>query len=242
MSHQAQRLFVGRIAECFPSLFRGSRVLEVGSLDVNGSIREFFKDCNYTGLDIAPGKGVDVVCQGQDFDAPDGSFDVVISCEAMEHNPFWAETFQNMVRLCRPGGLVVFTCAGIGRPEHGTARTTPQFSPLTVDVGWHYYENLSEKKFHQRFDFGKDFTAFEFWNNWASFDLQFAGIKSGTSVSADGMTNWGQCVSRVNADTRTANARKVTRYRRIAASLGGDRWFSTMRSLISILAYAHEPG
>jgi len=48
-----------------------------------------FSDCDYIGLDVAPGNGVDIVCEGQNYDAPDESFDVVISCEVMEHNPFW---------------------------------------------------------------------------------------------------------------------------------------------------------
>ena len=134
MAHRSQLEFVRLLAANMPEYFRGKRVLEVGSLDINGSIRQFFKDCDYTGLDVAAGPGVDVVCEGQKYDAP--GFDVVISCEAMEHNPYWAETLQNMIRLCKPGGLLVMTCATIGRPEHGTARSEPESSPLTVGLGW----------------------------------------------------------------------------------------------------------
>src|SRR5690606_19424692 len=105
--------------------FRGTRVLEVGSLDLNGSVRSNFSGCDYLGIDVAAGPGVDLVCQGQDYDAPDGSFDVVTSCEAMEHNPYWRETFANMLRLCRPGGLILMTCATTGRGEHGTTRKHP---------------------------------------------------------------------------------------------------------------------
>jgi 2-polyprenyl-3-methyl-5-hydroxy-6-metoxy-1,4-benzoquinol methylase len=64
------------------------------------------------------------------FDALAGLFDVVISCEVMEHNPFWVATLTNMIRLLKPGGLLVMSCATIGRKEHGTARSLPGASPL----------------------------------------------------------------------------------------------------------------
>ncbi len=79
-------------------------MLEIGSLDVNGTVRQHFEKCDYRGLDVAEGPGVDIVCQAQDYDAPIGSFDTVVCCEVMEHNPHWAETFANMLRLCQPGG------------------------------------------------------------------------------------------------------------------------------------------
>ena len=130
MAHRQQQAFVATIKMAFPSYFAGSRVLEVGSLNINGSVRQHFSGGQYIGLDVGPGPGVDVVCQGQDYDAPDGSFDVVISCECLEHNPFWRETFENMLRLCRPGGLVIMTCASTGAPRalhppHHARRCSP---------------------------------------------------------------------------------------------------------------------
>lgn len=122
-------------------------MLEIGSLDINGTIRSAFDHCDYTGIDVAAGKGVDVVCEGQSYDAPDGSFDTVISCECLEHNRHWKGTFQNMIRLCKPDGLIVMSCATLGRSEHGTARSDPDASPLTVDKGWNYYRNLTPRDF-----------------------------------------------------------------------------------------------
>jgi len=135
MAHVQQERFVEFVKYFFPNFFSGANVLEVGSLDVNGTIRRYFKDCNYTGIDIAEGPGVDVVCQGQAYDAPAGTFDTVVSCEAMEHDPHWRDTFENMLRLCKSGGLVLVTCAGVGRPEHGTVRREPGASPLTISLG-----------------------------------------------------------------------------------------------------------
>jgi SAM-dependent methyltransferase len=182
MAHAQQWDFVTLIKTAFPSFFSGSRVLEVGSLDINGSVREHFSGGQYIGLDVGPGPGVDVVCQGQDYDAPNDSFDVVISCEAMEHNPFWRQTFNNMLRLCRPGGLVIMTCASTGRPEHGTRRTTPEDAPL---IDWDYYGNLDARDFKHSIALSHHLTTWMFYTDLSSCDLYFAGFKTGAAVPQD---------------------------------------------------------
>ena len=45
--------------------FRSGRTLEVGSLDINGSIRGLFEGGVYIGLDVALGPGVDVLQLGR---------------------------------------------------------------------------------------------------------------------------------------------------------------------------------
>jgi SAM-dependent methyltransferase len=170
------------IKAAFPGFFNSGRTLEVGSLDINGSIRRYFESGVYTGIDVAEGPGVDVVCQGQDYDAPDGSFDTVISCETMEHNPFWKETIANMIRVCRAGGLVVMTCATTGRPEHGTTRTEAADSPLTIGLGWEYYKNLTEQDVRQALTMQNLLRPFAFFPNRASYDLYLIGFKRGPST------------------------------------------------------------
>ncbi len=183
MAHTAQNEFIGRIRDIFPGHFRHARVLEIGSLDINGTIRGLFADCDYTGIDVGPGPGVDIVCEGQKFAAPDDSYDVVISCETMEHNPYWAETFANMVRLAKPAGLVLRTCATRGRKEHGTARTTPADSPLTVAKGWDYYRNLTARDFERTGVLAP--LAFTFFaTSYDDYDLYFAGSKTPLSPRA----------------------------------------------------------
>jgi SAM-dependent methyltransferase len=178
MSHPQQIAFVNSVRQLFPTYFAGKKVLEVGSLDINGSVRQFFSGCTYTGIDVGPGKGVDIVCEGQKYQAPDQSFDVTISCECFEHNPYWAETFANMVRMTKHGGLVVFTCATTGRREHGTTRTSPQDSPLTVGLNWEYYKNLTEDDFRGVFDFDANFSRYGFSVHPAAADLYFYGVRS----------------------------------------------------------------
>lgn len=176
MAHQEQRDFVDRLRKKYSKYFEYKKVLDIGSLDINGTIRDFFGSCDYTGLDVDVGKGVDIVCEGQKYDAPDNSYDVVCSCECFEHNPYWAETFKNMIRLCKDNGLVFFSCATDGRPEHGTTKTSPQDSPLTVGLGWDYYRNLIEDDFREKINFDSYFSYYEFEVNEQSHDLYFWGI------------------------------------------------------------------
>jgi SAM-dependent methyltransferase len=178
MAHPQQQQFITEVKRRFPDFFTGKTVLEVGSLDINGSVRSFFQQGSYTGIDVGPGKGVDFVCAGQDYEAPDASFDVVISCECMEHNPYWAATWSNMIRMCKPGGIIIMTCATTGRPEHGTTRTRPKDSPLTVAKGWDYYKNLTEEDFRAVVHPGSVFSTFEFSVESRAHDLYFWGIRS----------------------------------------------------------------
>jgi SAM-dependent methyltransferase len=243
VSHLAQRAFVDIVARNLPSRFEHSKVLEIGSLDINGSVRQFFRNCDYVGIDVAPGKGVDVVCQAQDYAAPSDSFDHVISCESMEHNPHWARTFANMVRLCRPGGLVVMTCATVGRPEHGTVRTSRNKSPLTVELGWDYYRNLAPSDFRKIVDMESTFSHHCFATNWSSFDLYFCGIKRAAQSAP--VPEWDALMKVLQAYVLEQNQRKICIYRSIAAPWLGDRWFALMRRLsakfgFKTLAYMHE--
>ena len=75
------------------------RVLEVGSLDCNGTIKRIFKDCEYVGTDKTAGKNVDIVCTDV-LPFEDNSFDMVVTTDCFEHDPqFWL-TFNEMVRVC----------------------------------------------------------------------------------------------------------------------------------------------
>lgn len=181
MAHPDQLQFVGFVARFLPRHFARTRVLEIGSLDINGSVRRFFPEpVRYVGIDVADGPGVDRVGLGHEFHEDEGRWDAVLSCESFEHNPHYRETFANMIRLARPGALVLFTCAATGRPEHGTSRTSPEASPLTVERGWEYYRNLSQGDFAAAEITGA-FDAHAFFRNFRSADLYFAGLTRGAS-------------------------------------------------------------
>jgi SAM-dependent methyltransferase len=176
MAHAEQMFFVNSIRSNLPSYFQSKRVLELGSLNINGTVRDFFNDCDYLGIDVGDGPGVDLVCRGENYPGNAKSFDVVISCEMMEHNPDWRETFLNMMRLIRGDGLMVISCATVGRRQHGTTSYTPFDSPLTVSGGQDYYRNLTESDFSGIINLSSIFAVHSFFTDHASHDLYFMGI------------------------------------------------------------------
>lgn len=173
--HAEIRHCLATVRDTFPEFFSGVSVLEIGSADINGSVRGYFKSTDYVGVDLIPGPGVDVVGQGEDVRL-NREFDVAVSTECLEHNPKYLETFENMVRHTRPGGLVLFTCATTGRPEHGTERSTPEDSPGTMVKGWNYYKNVEADDL-RAFPFDSVFESHRFYVNRISCDLYFAGLK-----------------------------------------------------------------
>jgi SAM-dependent methyltransferase len=179
MAHPAQWQYCDNVRQLFPKQFSNARVLDVGSLDINGSNKPLFTNCIYTGLDIAPGSNVDVVSKGHEYRADEESFDTIISTECFEHDKYIALTLQNIVRMLRPEGLFTFTCATTGRAEHGTRRTDTYSSPLTTsseEEDWgDYYKNLTEEDFKQMLDFDSIFSSYEF--NVEGTDIRFWGIK-----------------------------------------------------------------
>lgn len=86
-----------------------ANVLDVGSFDVNGNFRGLITGhgWQYTGMDIAPGKNVDVVTPDPyRFPFEGATFDVVISGSTMEHvRAIWLWVAE-LVRVLKPGGLL----------------------------------------------------------------------------------------------------------------------------------------
>jgi SAM-dependent methyltransferase len=179
MAHAQQLAFARAIASGLAKDWSGRRVLEIGSYDVNGSIRGFFGGSDYTGVDLVEGPGVDLVGSGHTVAFPEAAFDLSISCECFEHDRHWPETLLNMYRATRPGGVAVFTCATTGRPEHGTRRTKASSSPGTQSIGSDYYRNLRERDFRRAVRLDALFSSYFFHHNPPSQDLYFCGIKAG---------------------------------------------------------------
>jgi len=171
MSHHDQMSFVQGVQGFFPDAFTNKKVLEIGSLNINGSVRQFFTNCEYLGVDLGEGKDVDMICKGHELPFPNLFFDTVISCECLEHDEHWKKTFLKMCELCKD--LVVMTCATTGRPEHGTTATNADVAPFTNN----YYKNLSIHDFVNNFDFHNIFKHFGFAVNADSHDIYFWGKK-----------------------------------------------------------------
>lgn len=116
------------------------RVLEIGSRDVNGSVRGLFAGTQYVGVDIAPGDGVDVVADGSKF-RPKYKVDVVVCCEVLEHTRKAKAIVANAGVALRKGGMFVATMAGPNREPHsavdGNALRDGEF-----------YRNVSARTLH----------------------------------------------------------------------------------------------
>jgi SAM-dependent methyltransferase len=182
MSHVQQQQFCSTIKARLPQYFYNVIAVDVGSLDINGANRALFEDSLYLGVDLAPGRNVDFVARGHELALPDDSVDTVVSTECFEHDMFYPRTIQNIYRILKPGGLLVFTCATVGRAEHGTRRSLPQDAPLLATQGeWgDYYKNLTEEDIRSALDIDASFSEYEFQVNDESHDLYFFGIKRGT--------------------------------------------------------------
>jgi peptidoglycan hydrolase CwlO-like protein len=185
MAHQQQIDFCNSVKKLLPQFFSGRFVLDIGSLDINGNNQYLFDDCLYLGVDLLPGRNVDMTSKGHELNLPDESLDIIISTECFEHDQFYSLTLKNIVRMLKPGGLFLFTCATTNRPEHGTRRTLPEDAPFIQEFGeWaDYYKNLDEADIRQVLNPDVIFDKYAFSTNQESCDLYFWGIKKGVLVN-----------------------------------------------------------
>jgi len=74
----------------------------------------------YVRADITPGPGIELILdqRGELPAEPDGSFDVLLSTQVLEHVPDPDKYLAEAFRLLRPGGAMVLTTHGFV-PEHG---------------------------------------------------------------------------------------------------------------------------
>lgn len=179
MSHAQQQDFCKRVKEKYPEYFLNKNVLDVGSLDINGNNRYLFDNCSYLGIDVGSGNNVDVVSLAHEFNSPDNYYDVVISTECFEHDMYYEKSIKNIIRMLKPGGMFLFTCASDGRPEHGTNKTKPEDAPLlsAYDNWGDYYKNLNEQDIRSIVNIDDTFSKYYFEYEPAACDLYFYGFK-----------------------------------------------------------------
>ena len=181
MAHKEQREFFEELKARFSSRFTSAvRVFEVGSQNINGSVRDFFPNATeYLGVDLGMAPDVDWVVPGELAELSDCWADIVVSTECFEHCEGWHLVFLNMTRILNLGGLFVFTCAGIGRATHGTIDSDEFSSPFTTS----YYKNLDVDQVVEKIKLGAFFDAHGFEINSQSGDLYFWGVRSQTAFA-----------------------------------------------------------
>lgn len=94
-------------------------VLEVGSQNVNGCVRDIVPQA--IGTDMNKGRNVDVVCRAENLLSHFGpeKFDAVMSFDAFEHIQDWRGTVTAMWGVLKPGGWLVMTMASPKKGRHG---------------------------------------------------------------------------------------------------------------------------
>ncbi len=96
-------------------------IYDLGSCDINGSYQPIFSEpgWSYRGIDMAPGKNVDIVLRNpyRWREVKSGSADVMVSGQAFEHMEYFWIAMLEVYRVLKPGG---FCCliAPSGGPEH----------------------------------------------------------------------------------------------------------------------------
>ncbi len=106
------------------------RLLDIGSLDLIGSMRRFdFMGTNqlwpniigvkeYVGIDLMAGEGVDHVMNAHDLQFEDNSFDIVTCLQMLEHDDDAPQTIKEAFRVLKPYRAFYLTCASAEHPEH----------------------------------------------------------------------------------------------------------------------------
>jgi SAM-dependent methyltransferase len=100
----------------------GGVLLEIGSADVNGTLRDQAPPgTHYIGADVEVGPGVDiVVAPSKPLPIADETVDLAISTSVFEHDPFFWETFLDLLRVLRPGGYIY-----VNAPSNGAFHRHP---------------------------------------------------------------------------------------------------------------------
>ncbi len=191
--HVQVRQFVESVKALYPAHFLNKRVIECGSLEINGSVSNLFQLCAYTGVDVIAGPNVNVISKVHELEYPDEHFDVVLSTEMLEHDMFWEASITKMQRMVKPGGLLIITCAAPGRNEHGTTDRAPHSSGTTQidNPMWSdHYKPLTRSDLKNVLNL-HSFSKHDFNTNRevaggtkAGTDLYFYGLKQGALTQA----------------------------------------------------------
>lgn len=106
------------------------RVLDIGSLDICGSMRNYdfcgkghlwlnmIRCDEYIGIDLMDGPGVDEVMDAHALTFPDQSFDLVLCLSMLEHDRDPAQTIREAHRVLKKDGMFLLSTHDKTHPEH----------------------------------------------------------------------------------------------------------------------------
>src|SRR3990167_3966161 len=113
--------FIDRFFSKHPK-FKGSKVLDVGSLDVTGNPREKFESrgYKYIGGDMRKGPNVDVIVNGHELTTKfeEGEFDIVFCVDTLEHDETFWVTMEQIWKVLKKGGYLILGMPSRAHYEH----------------------------------------------------------------------------------------------------------------------------
>lgn len=140
-----------------------TRVVEFGARDVNGSVRSIFCAPGslwplYTGVDLEPGPGVDVVADASVW-RPERAPDLVVCCGTLEHTSKAEAIVRHVGEILAPGGAFLLSTVTDPWPPHSAI----DGGPLRAAE---FYRNIA-------------LTDLRAWLSWAASGLQLETTSAG---------------------------------------------------------------
>lgn len=138
-------------------------VLDIGSLDINGSLYEIFKEAKeYIGLDQSEGKNVTIAGNSHNIPISNNAVDIIICSSCFEHDDMFWVSFLEMCRVLKSGGYIY-----IQAPSNGPYHAHP------VD-NWRFYKD--------------SWAALEKWGQYNNYNIKL--VESYVSDIIDPSGGW----------------------------------------------------
>ena len=131
--HDTARQAGALFAELYGS--KDKVVLDIGGLNVNGSIRGYFEELGmkYICIDIEEHESVDIVVKpGNKLPFDNESVDLIVSTSCFEHDPCFWLTFKEMTRILKFGGFIY-----VNAPSDGLYHCHP-------GDNWRFYSDAGQ--------------------------------------------------------------------------------------------------
>jgi SAM-dependent methyltransferase len=159
------RAFFTAYSESIAKLYAKPKVLEIGSQNINGSIRECCPSSfEYTGVDFVEGNGVDIVLSDPySLPFPDEEFHIVVTNSCLEHSEMFWLIYLEMLRVISPSGLLY-----VNVPSNG------EFHQWPVDC-WRFYPDcgLALVSWAKRNNYAsallESYTSYQIRDQWNDF-------------------------------------------------------------------------